>query len=207
MTDDVASLTVRKTPRQARSRHTHDAILEAAARIVQEDGLHRLTTNRIAERAGVSIGSLYQYFPGKEAILATLIRDMRREMLVDIRRGIDAGKTLGLPEAVQMLVEASLGHHVRHPKLTELLEVAEAELPMDAETQALKSNMKGLVVAMLEARDVPNAEQTAFDLIAMCHGIVHASIGAGHDDLVRLSTRLRIAVNGYLNENESFRDK
>ena len=207
MTDDVASLTARKTPRQARSRHTRDVILEAAARIITQDGLHRLTTNRAAERAGVSIGSLYQYFPGKEAILATLIRDMRREMLIDIGAGIETGKQLDLRDAVQALVEASLRHHFRHPKLTDALEVAEAELPMDAETQALKSNMKELVVGMLEARGVPNAEQTAFDLIAMCHGIVHASLGAGHDDLAALSARLRLAVNGYLNENASDQDR
>jgi len=63
----------RKSAKQERSRFTIEAILEATARIVGQVGLDRATTNRIAELAGVSIGSLYQYFPGKEAILGELI--------------------------------------------------------------------------------------------------------------------------------------
>lgn len=58
---------LRKKPRQARARVTCAAIVEAAARILSEEGAARLTTNRIAERAGVSVGSLYQYFPNRHA--------------------------------------------------------------------------------------------------------------------------------------------
>jgi AcrR family transcriptional regulator len=60
----------RKRPRQERSRFTVEAILEAAADILVRDGYETLTTNRIADRAGVNVASLYQYFPGKEAIVA-----------------------------------------------------------------------------------------------------------------------------------------
>ncbi len=62
----------RKTAVQARSQATVDVILAAATRILSEDDPETLNTNRIAERAGVSIGSLYQYFPGKDAILSAL---------------------------------------------------------------------------------------------------------------------------------------
>lgn len=61
----------RKTPSQQRSRFTYDTILEAAARVFDEEGMSA-TTNRIAERAGVSVGSLYQYFPNKQALLHEL---------------------------------------------------------------------------------------------------------------------------------------
>lgn len=63
----------RRTPRQERSQFTVDAIFEAVARIVATQGEAGLTTNRIAETAGVSVGSLYQYFPSKEAILAAML--------------------------------------------------------------------------------------------------------------------------------------
>jgi AcrR family transcriptional regulator len=63
---------MRKTPRQARSRQTVDVILEAAACILAERGLDGFTTNHIADRAGVNISSLYQYFPNKLAILEAL---------------------------------------------------------------------------------------------------------------------------------------
>ncbi|MCA3366430.1 MAG: helix-turn-helix transcriptional regulator, partial [Roseomonas sp.] len=64
----------RKQPIQDRSRETVGAILEAAARILEAEGLEAANTNAIAARAGVSIGSLYQYFPDKVAIFAELIR-------------------------------------------------------------------------------------------------------------------------------------
>jgi len=63
----------RKRPQQARSRETFDAIVKAAARILTESGYDDLSTNRIARTAGVSPGSLYQYFPNKESILAALL--------------------------------------------------------------------------------------------------------------------------------------
>jgi AcrR family transcriptional regulator len=60
----------RRRPRQARSRATWEAIVEAASQILERDGAHAFSTGSVAERAGVSIGTLYQYFPDKQAILA-----------------------------------------------------------------------------------------------------------------------------------------
>jgi AcrR family transcriptional regulator len=73
------ALEPRKQPNQDRSRETVAAILQAAAELIGDEGIARTTTNRIADRAGVSIGSLYQYFPNKKAILATLLERHRRE--------------------------------------------------------------------------------------------------------------------------------
>lgn len=70
-----------KEPRQARSRVTYDAILEAAAQLLPGLGYAGTTTNRIAERAGVSIGSVYEYFPGKDAIFATLKERLDEETI------------------------------------------------------------------------------------------------------------------------------
>jgi AcrR family transcriptional regulator len=70
----VVDLKVRKRARQSRAIATVDAIVEAAAYILAEGGPARFTTNRVAERAGVNIASLYQYFPNKEALLFQLVR-------------------------------------------------------------------------------------------------------------------------------------
>lgn len=72
-------LSPRKEPAQRRSRETVRALLEAAAQVLEREGLDGATTDRIAARAGVSVGSLYQYFPGKEAIVLALAREHARE--------------------------------------------------------------------------------------------------------------------------------
>ena len=72
------ALRIRKVPRQRRAVHTVDALLEAAALVLEEDGLEGFNTNAVARRAGASVGSLYQYFPSKDALtLALLLREDR----------------------------------------------------------------------------------------------------------------------------------
>ncbi len=71
----AAAIAPRKTPRQARSARLVEAILEAAIRVLESDGAAAFTTIRVAERAGISVGSLYQYFPNKESILFRLQQD------------------------------------------------------------------------------------------------------------------------------------
>jgi AcrR family transcriptional regulator len=74
----------RKNPLQERSRRTRDDILVAAARVLAREGLPRFNTNRVAEVAGLSVGSLYQYFPNKEALLFELQRRETRDTLSEV---------------------------------------------------------------------------------------------------------------------------
>lgn len=88
MTDRTsASISSRKQPRQARSTELVGAILEAAVQVLARDGAQRFTTARVAEKAGVSVGSLYQYFPNKAAILFRLQSDEWRQTSA-LMRGI-----------------------------------------------------------------------------------------------------------------------
>jgi AcrR family transcriptional regulator len=189
----------RKTPVQSRSRATCDAILEAAARILEVGGLTALTTNEVARRAGVSIGSLYQYFPDKQAILAELIRNMRAEMQADFSDASQrALATPNLGEAIDILIAASLRHHLNRPVLAERLEEAERDLPLDAETARLKSALRDSVASVLARHGIPMPDQTAFDLIAIAQGLSDAAIRAGERDFAALQNRLHRAVSGYL---------
>jgi AcrR family transcriptional regulator len=94
MTDrQNAQISSRKRPKQARSTGLVAAILEAAAQVLAKEGAARFTTARVAERAGVSVGSIYQYFPNKAAILFRLqsdewrqTSDLLRVILEDVRR-------------------------------------------------------------------------------------------------------------------------
>jgi AcrR family transcriptional regulator len=88
-----ARISLRKQPQQARSADLVAAILEAAVQVLAKEGAQRFTTARVAEKAGVSVGSIYQYFPNKAAILFRLQSDEWRQT-TDLLRGIleDAGK-------------------------------------------------------------------------------------------------------------------
>ena len=88
MTDSArAQISSRKQPQQARSAELVAAILDAAVQVLAQEGAQRFTTARVAEKAGVSVGSLYQYFPNKAAILFRLQSDEWRQT-TDLMRGI-----------------------------------------------------------------------------------------------------------------------
>lgn len=109
---------VRKEPVQARARATVDAILQAAAHILVRDGHDALTTNRVAERAGVSIGSLYQYFPNKEALVAALSKKHLDDIEATIEAALAAsGRGLAFPDLVRSLIEANIAAHMIDPAL------------------------------------------------------------------------------------------
>ena len=198
MPRDPATLDLRKKPQQSRSHDTYFVILQAASEILATSGLSQFNTNVVAKRAGVSVGSLYQYFASKEAILAALIREMRQDMLTEFQSAIQQSSDLGLPVAISALIEASLKHHLDDPTLTQLLEQVEDELPLNAETQALKEEMMQLVVELLIRHDIAEPNQTAFDLVALSHGIAQAATQDGQTDFDNLALRLKRAALGYL---------
>jgi AcrR family transcriptional regulator len=104
---------MRKAPRQARSRATTDAILDAAAHILGERGWAGLTTNAVAEFAGVSIGSLYQYFPNKLALIEAVRRRHLDQVLAVLRAAADDKATR--PKRVAALVDGMIAVHSRYP--------------------------------------------------------------------------------------------
>lgn len=110
---------MRKAPRQARSRATVETILQAGARILSDEGWAGFTTNKVADLAGVSIGSLYQYFPDK----LSLVDAIRRRHLDDCLAVISQSRADGLPpeQFVQNLVSAMVTIHSAYPGLHKVL--------------------------------------------------------------------------------------
>jgi AcrR family transcriptional regulator len=89
---------------QARSQATFDAILEAAARILGHAGLAGVTTNAVAQRAGVSIGSLYEFFPSRNAILATLAERRLALLAQVVQAALEEAASLDADAAVRLLI-------------------------------------------------------------------------------------------------------
>lgn len=113
--------TPRKNASQERSRATVDALVEATARILVKEGFEKTSTNRIAEIAGVSVGSLYQYFPSKEALVAAVIERHNEEIMGLVRAAILEVADMPIEKAVRRLVTVAIEAHRINPKLHRVL--------------------------------------------------------------------------------------
>jgi AcrR family transcriptional regulator len=107
----------RKKPSQARARRTFDLILEASAQILASHGEEALTTNHIAERAGFSIGTLYQYFPNRDSILDALIERERESSERRIRAALAQINSAEIAETVREIVHILIGSFTRHGRM------------------------------------------------------------------------------------------
>lgn len=100
---------MRKMPVQGRSQETVETILEASAQILQKDGEAALTTNRVAERAGFSIGTLYQYFPNRDAILGAMAAREQKRVLARLETEFAAFDPSDPEPAVRQVIRVFLG--------------------------------------------------------------------------------------------------
>jgi AcrR family transcriptional regulator len=118
-----AAIGLRKAPRQQRSRAVVADILEAAALTFAELGYARATTNRIAERAGVSVGSLYQYFDGKDALLARLLADHHEQVHAVVAPALVrlADPARPLDGTIRTLFRELVAVHTAHPTIARAL--------------------------------------------------------------------------------------
>jgi AcrR family transcriptional regulator len=116
-----AAIKPRKVASQERSRATVDTLLEATARILVKEGFDRASTNRIAEVAGVSIGSLYQYFPSKEALVTAVIERHQQEIMQTVRSELAEIQSQPMEEAVRRLVAVAVKAHSVDPNLHRVL--------------------------------------------------------------------------------------
>lgn len=141
-------LASRKAPQQARSNDLVAAVLEAAIQVLEKEGASRFTTTRVAEKAGVSVGSLYQYFPNKAAILFRLQSDEWRRTTGMLCAILDDRKRAPL-ERLRRLVHAFVKSECDEAAVRVALDDA-APLYRDApEAQAIKAEANASVQAFL----------------------------------------------------------
>lgn len=126
----------RKLASQERSRATVDALVEATARILVKEGFDKASTNRIAEVAGVSVGSLYQYFPGKEALVAAVMERHQQEIMQTVRGELAEVLAEPIEKAMRKLVAIAVKAHRVDPKLHRVL--AE-QIPRVGKLEALEA--------------------------------------------------------------------
>lgn len=172
--------TPRKEPRQARSRATVDAILTATARVLVERGYDKASTNAIAERAGVSIGSLYQYFPNKEALVAALCEQHMAEASAKLMQEVITIRERPLAEAVRRIVKALLRIHASDPELQRVLIEQVPRLSGFARIQETDRMFVEAIRQGLEQRQErlrpKNLELAVFILVQSVQAITHAAV-------------------------------
>jgi AcrR family transcriptional regulator len=187
----------RKRPKQARSAATVANILEAAARILESEGSTGYTTNAVARVAGVSIGSLYQYFPTKEVITRELIALSNNALLADIQRIADLTPP---KERLVGILDAAVKHQLRRPALARLLDQLESQLPVPPNTEARKILVEIIRDSLTAAGFDRAPEVESLDVIAITKGMVDAAGERGETNQELLSIRVKRAVFGYLRE-------
>ena len=167
------ALKPRKTPRQARSEATVDAIFNATIQVLLAEGAPRVTTTRVAERAGVSVGTMYQYFPHKQALLYAVVQQHLSEFVEEFEAACLKHRGQSIAAMAEGMVKAFLEIKIRHPDSTRALYKIAAEL----DTDELRSD-------------------TARRLRDACSALLATAADGKFDDLPDVSFTLLTAMNG-----------
>lgn len=193
----VKKKTVRRKPKQRRAQQTVGAVLDAVVRILKRDGIEGVTTNRVAEVAGVSIGSLYQYFRDKRAIFSALHDRHVEQMARLIETTLVEHAAAPLDDLVRALVGAMVEAHGSDPELHELLT---NEVPHGAGgARAFETRLRGAFRLAICSRAVQQHTRADLDRIlfvvplmveALSHGVAlrrpaRLSLAAAKEEAVR----------------------
>ena len=202
-TDNGPGLNARKQPQQARSQATVDAIFDATIQVLLAEGLQRLTTIRVAERAGVSVGTLYQYFPQKQALLfAVLQRHLERVVSATEDAAASAHNT-ALSEMVKAVVAAFVKAKTENLDESRALYAVALELDSRDYVRDVQNRSRVALEAMLKTAsdahfdDIPT---TTFMFMGALSGPVRALLeGKSQQAMIRkLRGQLESLCLGYL---------
>ncbi len=184
--DATATVTPRKQPKQQRSKATVDAIIEATARVLVERGFDGATTNHIAHVAGVSVGSLYQYFPTQSSLVLACVERHCAEMLEMLKASAQSLGDAPLPVAVRTYVRAMVEAHMVDPALHRVFVQQMMHVGFE-HLHSIDRATRVVVKAYLDAhRDeiIPqDTELATFVLVRAVEAVVHGVVLDPRDDI------------------------
>ncbi len=171
-----ARVSPRKLPKQERSRDTVEVIVKATTRVLLKDGYEACTTNRVAAEAGVSIGSVYQYFPNKESLVMAVMERHQEELRETMVERLAQLAGADLPTAVREMVRALLAAQRLQPKLHRVLLEQVPRIGALRRLHELHGLYEPYVAAWLEANaprlGLAHPSVAAYVLIGACEGVV-----------------------------------
>ena len=169
--------TPRKRPRQDRSRATVESILEATARVLVKRGFDGLTTNLVADAAGVSIGSLYQYFPNKAALVAALIEKHIEGMTSLCLAELTRVAQLPAAQAIRSVIEVMIRAHAVEPELHRVLTEQVPRVGRMARLREIEALVHRMVAGLLASRRaelaIDDPDMAAFVLVSAIEAITY----------------------------------
>jgi AcrR family transcriptional regulator len=196
----------RKQPQQDRSKVTVEAILEATTHILTAEGYDKANTNRIAERAGISIGSLYQYFPNKESLMAALIEQHSNEMAEMVETKLNNLFDSPLEIVVPELIKAVIAAHAINPRLHQVLSEEIPRLGKSIQMEQAQERIAQILRSYLDrwsdSIQPQNLEMTVFILCRTVDALSHAAV-IEYPDFVkndRFETEVSNLLLCYLNK-------
>ncbi len=193
---------VRRSPNQARSRDKLELIFEASIRILNKQGLDGLTTNRIAEVAGVSIGTLYQYFSNKQEILAALGQREIQATIAKITEQFFAGhaETDKLKLLVHVLLNAFDGRHQVRKILLDIALTQQGIQGMDKPVQQITTFLQSPMAGHFFKNARSLTEMDVFVLASAVTGIIRSALVRDIDMLSRqeLEDKIVMLVRAYI---------
>jgi AcrR family transcriptional regulator len=180
----------RREPQQARARHTVEAVLDAVIRILKREGFEAVTTNRIAEVAGVSIGSVYQYFPDKRAIYVALHERHVEEIDRLVSNTLMEHADSPLHTLMRAMIEAMVDAHATDPELYEMLF---SEVPHRAEgTRDFTVRLHGAFRLAIAARADELKERRDLDRVVFV--VTHMVEALSHGAALRRPAKVSLAA-------------
>jgi AcrR family transcriptional regulator len=174
------AMSPRKMPRQDRSKATVDAILKATARILVKDGYEATSTNRVAKTAGVSVGSLYQYFPSKEALIVAVMERHADAILGRLQSRLLELLDEPVEKVTRALVHELIETHRVNPRLHQVLIQQVPRMGKLTCLDEVDRRLAQLVCAYLTAHrdevDVANPELAAYVIVKAAEAVTHSVV-------------------------------
>jgi AcrR family transcriptional regulator len=193
----LVALEPRKTPVQARATVTVEAISEATIQVLLSQGVERLTTTRVADRAGVSVGTLYQYFPNKRSLLFAVLEDHLEKVTEEVEDACEHARCKPLAEMIKEVVEAFVDAKIARADISVALYKVAPDVGGLALVKRVTQRMRKAIVRTLES--APGA-QTAPDefaiqmMLAAMSGAMRSVLETGGSPALMLKLREHLVV-------------
>jgi AcrR family transcriptional regulator len=201
-----AVLSTRRQPSQTRSKLTVSALVQATAQVLVAKGYDAITTDAVAERAGVSVGSLYQYFPNKESLVAALIRNHAEEIIDTVRAALSQHAGASMEVVLRALINAGIEAHRIDPALHKVIyeQVPREVYPVEA--RLVSRELQSLLETFLNGRapDLPKQRirMIAFMVETIVEALTHRAVVEAPDWLRsgRIEREASVVLSPYLAE-------